>query len=259
LDLGTTTQAVGGFTVSAGTVSNGTISNVGNYEMTGGNVSADLAGASANLTKTGSGTVALSGNNTYGGTTTVSAGSLIINGDSSGATGVLEVASGAVLGGSGTIGGAVSVSGALAPGNSIGTLTVANDVTWNEGEAWVFELGGAGPSIASPGTSDLLAITGGNDFLQGTGSTFTFDFAGTGDFGWYKLVDWAGGSTTFDALDFEGVNLAGVYTSDFVIQDSALYVNVVPEPSTYALLAVGASLVGAHAVRRRRTRNRPAR
>jgi fibronectin-binding autotransporter adhesin len=227
--------------------------------MASGTVSAALTGATANLSKTGSGTLTLSGNNTYGGTTTVSAGSLIINGDSSGATGVLEVASGAVLGGSGTIGGAVSVSGTLAPGNSIGTLTVANDVTWNEGEAWVFELGGAGPSIANPGTSDLLAITGGNDFLRGTGSTFTFDFAGTGDFGWYKLVDWAGGSTTFDVMNFEGVNLAGVYTSEFSIQDNALYVNVVPEPSTYALLAVGASLVGAHAVRRRRHRNRPGR
>ena len=194
----------------------------------------------------------LSGNNTYGGTTTVSAGSLIVNGNQSTATGVLSVASGATLGGSGIIGGATTISGILAPGNSIGTLTVANDVTWNSGGSWVFELGAAGPSILSPGTSDLLAITDGNDFLKGTGGPFTFDFAGTGDFGWYKLVDWAGGSTTFDVLDFTGVNLSsGVYTSEFSIQDNALYVNVVPEPSTYALLALAASLVGVYSVRRR--------
>jgi hypothetical protein len=61
--------------------------------------------------------------------------------------------------------------------------------------------------------------------------------SGTGDFGWYKLVDWAGGATTFAALDFAGVNLGGVYTSEFAIQNDALYVNVVPEPSTYALPA----------------------
>jgi fibronectin-binding autotransporter adhesin len=204
------------------------------------------------VAKTNAGRWVLAGANTYSGTTTVSAGSLIVNGDQSGATGVLSVASGATLGGSGTIGGATTISGILAPGHSIGTLTVANDVTWNSGNSWVFELGAAGPSILSPGTSDLLAITGGNDFLKGTGGPFTFDFAGTGDFGCYKLVDWAGGSTTFDVLDFTGVNLSGVYTSEFSIQDNALYVNVVPEPSTYALLALAAAGLGAQVVRRRR-------
>jgi fibronectin-binding autotransporter adhesin len=205
------------------------------------------------LVKSGAGTLTLGGNNSYSGSTTVSAGSLIVNGNQSGATGVLTVAANAALGGSGTIGGPTTISGILAPGNSIGTLTVANDVTWNSGNSWVFELGAvAGPSILSPGSSDLLAITGGNDFLKGGVGPFTFDFAGTGDFGWYKLVDWAGGSTTFDVLDFTGVNLGGVYTSEFAIQDNALYVNVVPEPSTYALLALAAAGLGTHVVRRRR-------
>lgn len=210
-----------------------------------------ISGSGA-VTKSGAGSVTLTANNTYTGDTTVNAGSLIINGNQSSANGVLNVAAGATLGGSGTIGGATTISGVLAPGNSIGTLAVANDVTWNGGENWVFELGAAGPSIGSPGSSDLLAISGGNDFLKGTGSSFTFDFAGTGDVGWYKLVDWAGGTTTFDVAEFSGVNLASTYTSEFAIQDNALYVNVVPEPSTYALLAVAAAGFGAHVVRRRR-------
>jgi len=208
-------------------------------------------GGTGGLTKAGSGTLTLSGANAYTGTTIVSAGSLIVNGNQSAANGVLNVTSGATLGGSGVIGGATTISGVLAPGNSIGTLTVANDVTWNGGENWVFELGAAGPSIGSAGTSDLLAITGGNDFLQGSGTSWTFDFAGTGDFGWYKLVDWAGGTTTFDDLDFTGVNLAETYTSEFAIQNNALYVNVVPEPSTYALLLL-AAVAGAVTMRNRR-------
>jgi autotransporter-associated beta strand protein len=218
--------------------------------------SATLGGVISNggITKQGAAALVLNANNTYTGATTVSAGSLIVNGNQSAASGILTVSSGATLGGSGTIGGATTISGILAPGNSIGTLTVANDVTWNSGNNWVFELGAAGPTIGSPGASDLLAITGGNDFFKGTGAagSFTFDFAGTGDAGWYKLVDWAGGTTTFAANDFVGVNLGSVYSSEFTIQDNALYVNVVPEPSTYALLAVAAAGLGIHVVRRRR-------
>jgi autotransporter-associated beta strand protein len=253
--VGANSRVVNNNTSSAATVAgsitttNGQIGGSGNLTASGVISSATASG----FTKVGTGTVTLSGNNTYTGTTTVSAGSLIVNGNQSGATGVLTVAANATLGGSGTIGGPTTISGILAPGNSIGTLTVANDVTWNSGNSWVFELGAvAGPSILSPGSSDLLAITGGNDFLKGGVGPFTFDFAGTGDFGWYKLVDWAGGSTTFDVLDFTGVNLGGVYTSEFAIQDNALYVNVVPEPSTYALLALAAAGLGSHVIRRRR-------
>ncbi len=217
------------------------------------NVAWGIVGTEAGITKNGTGTLTLTGANTYTGATTVSAGSLIINGDQTSANGVLTVEAGATLGGSGTIGGATTISGILAPGNSIGTLTVANDVTWNAGENWVFELGAAGPSIGSPGTSDLLVITSGGDFLAGTGSGWTFDFAGTAtETGWYKLVDWTGGTTTFDAMDFTGVNLGGEFTSEFSIQDSALYVNVVPEPSTYALLALAGTGFGWHVLRRRR-------
>jgi autotransporter-associated beta strand protein len=241
----TAATVAGNITISQSTAE---IGGPGNLTL-GGAISGTLT--NSGFSKTGLGTLTLSGTNTYGGTTTVSNGALIVDGNNSG-TGVVNVSDGATLGGSGTIGGAVAISGILAPGNSIGTLTVANDVTWISDNNWVFELGAAGPSILTPGTSDLLAITGGNDFIKGSGGPFTFDFVGTGDFGWYKLVDWADGSTTFDVLDFAGVNLGGGYTSAFAIQDNALYVNVVPEPSAYALLALATAALGAHIIRRRR-------
>jgi fibronectin-binding autotransporter adhesin len=210
------------------------------------------------LTKTGSGILSLEGANSYNGPTTVSAGSLIVDGNQSSAIGSLNVAAGATLGGSGTIGGVTTISGVLSPGNiginsGIGTLTVSNNVTWNGGENWVFELGASGLQPGSPGTSDLLALTGAKQFIKGTGTSWTFDFANTGAIGWYKLVDWtAGTQTTFDSLDFQGTNLAGGYTGQFDIQGDALYVQVVPEPSTYALLGVSALACGAWFVRRRR-------
>lgn len=197
--------------------------------------------APVSLTKAGTGKWILSGNNIYTGNTTVTEGTLVINGNQSAATGLVTVAGGATLGGTGTLGGVATISGSLAPGNSIGTLTIANDVTWNAGNAWVFELGAAGAALAAPGTSDLLNITGaGSDFLKGTGSGWTFDFAGTGADGWYKLVDW-GGTTSFAVGDFTASNLTAGATGSFTIDGatSALYLQVIiPEPTSLALLGL---------------------
>lgn len=193
----------------------------------------------------------------YTGTVTVHAGTLLVNNTSGNGTGsgALTVNSGAILGGNGTIGAATTISGSLRPGNSIGTLTVANDVTWNSNDSWVFELGTAGATMLTSGTSDFLNITGGtSDFLKGTGTTFTFDFANGGQVGWYKLVDWAG-TTTFSVGDFAATNLASGLTGNFTLDagTSALYLNVIPEPSTWALFGAG---LAALAVYRRRKTNR---
>lgn len=199
------------------------------------------------FTKSGAGTLQLSnsGGNSYDGATNVTGGTLLVTNSTGSATGTgaVTIASGATLAGNGRIGGAVTVSGSVAPGNSsIDTLRVNNDVTWNAGNSWRFELGAAGSSITSPGTSDLLLITGGNDFLKGTGSSFTFDFLGTGSVGWYRLVDWGTGTTTFSLSDFVATNLPALHvgTFHFDTATSGLYLEVtlIPEPSLIGLAAL---------------------
>ncbi|MFM8494421.1 MAG: autotransporter-associated beta strand repeat-containing protein, partial [Planctomycetia bacterium] len=61
------------------------------------------------LVKTGAGSLTLTGSNTYTGPTFVSAGTLAIFGNQSAATGAVTVASGAALGGTGTVGGATTI------------------------------------------------------------------------------------------------------------------------------------------------------
>jgi fibronectin-binding autotransporter adhesin len=197
------------------------------------------AGGARGFTKLGSGSLELSNTNTYTGNTSVNAGKLIINGNISTSSPV-SVSSGATLGGSGGFGSA-SISGILAPGNGIGTITARGDVTWSANDAWVFELGSAVSTLALAGSGssiqDLLNITGaGSDFLKGSGSSFSFDFGNTGEVGFYKLVDWTG-SSNFVASDFLASNLnsglTGVFTVDS--ETSALYLNVIPEPDVAAL------------------------
>jgi fibronectin-binding autotransporter adhesin len=235
-----------------------------------GDVSQSGTGAILRVFKQGTGTWELGGTNSYTGDTQVNGGKLVIGASGSLAAasavsvsnagselvvngtigGALVVNSSTILSGSGTIASA-TIDGSLAPGNSIGTLDATGDVTWNYNDEWVFELGSAVSTLALAGsgnsTQDLLNITGG--FTKGTGSGFTFDFAGTGDNGFYKLVDWTT-STAFVDTDFQYVNLTGGKTASFIVDGgtSALYLNVVPEPRAALLGGIGVLML----LRRRR-------
>jgi len=126
-------------------------------------------GAPISLAKSGTGRLILAAANTYGGATTVSGGTLLLNGSLS--TGAVTVAN-ATLGGSGTINGPVTIqSGAtLAPGNSLGTLTINNNLTLAAGSTNVMELS------KNPKTNDLLNVTG---TLACGGNLLVTNLAGT--------------------------------------------------------------------------------
>jgi fibronectin-binding autotransporter adhesin len=113
-----------------------------------------------NLIKEGTFIQTLAGANTYTGTTAVNDGTLLINGNSGGATGAVSVNNTSTLGGSGTLGGNVTVAAAanLAPGASAGTLTITGNLDLSA------MAGGAGQLKyeldALAGTNDLIAVGG---------------------------------------------------------------------------------------------------
>ena len=152
------------------------------------------AGAILNVTRSGTGTQILTGANTYQGTTTVSSGGKLIVNNTSGSgtgTGTVSVTSapGSTLGGTGSISGAVTIGGNIAPGSVApdpltGTLTTgAVDLNGN----LVVEINGA--------SADKLVSTGAIDL---TGSTLL-------------VSELAGGFTAPSYVIAEGTSIVGTF------------------------------------------------
>ena len=120
-----------------------------------GGVLSTAGGNPVGIDKVGPVTWTLSGNNIYTGTTAVSEGTLLVNGNQGTASGLVTVASGATLGGTGTIGGnlASDAGSIIAPGASIGTLTTLAPVV----------IGGSLAIEVDATSSDRLTVGGSLD------------------------------------------------------------------------------------------------
>lgn len=153
-----------------------------------GTIEGGVAGGTS-LVKSGTGTLTLSGDNTYLGDTDIEAGTLVVNGSHSG-TGTTTVDSGATLGGSGSLAGAVTIAngGHLAPGTSPGTLSTG-DLTLNATSQLDYELDT--PDVVGGGVNDLVSVTG--DLVL-DGILNITDLGGFGD-GTYRLFDYTGSLT----------------------------------------------------------------
>ncbi len=118
-------------------------------------------GTAQTLTKTGAGTVTLNLPQTYfaGSATKINEGTINYNSAVEGTNLTVTVNSPGILGGTGTVGGAVTNNGTIAPGvasgTNIGTLTTNGNVTSGDNSNWAIELNGA--------LSDKLAVNGNID------------------------------------------------------------------------------------------------
>jgi len=211
-----------------------------------------ITGSTA-FTKSGAGTQVLSGNSSYTGATSVTAGTLIINGSNSASA---VTVSGGVLGGSGTVGAlTVQTGGTLAPGNSPGIINTG-DFSLNSGAVLAMELTGSNATpvagtnydqvnvngtVSLGGTLSLTLLGGYTHVLNSlffiinndAGDILSTTFAGLAQ---NSVIDLGGGNQfkigyTGDATANSGV---GSFTggNDVVLQ-------AIPEPQTWALVGVG--------------------
>jgi autotransporter-associated beta strand protein len=158
LDLAGFSSTAGAVTLTTGSIVNSggasTLS-AGSYTVQSGAVSAVLGGAISPMTKTGSGTVTLTGANTYGGATTVSGGILDVSATQTGA-GAFSVNDGAALGVDLTAAGQTLNTSSLTLGSATGASITLSLGTFGNTTAPVINTG----SLTLNGT-DVVNISGG--------------------------------------------------------------------------------------------------
>lgn len=234
-------NATSGRITGFGTLQAGSITNLGQLQLSGG--TSALHGSFVN--DTGSATL-LSGNSN---TTFYDAAEFKAGSELRVSAGSVATFFGAVLqrsGASFTGTGSKFFEGGLSIGDSPGAGSDAGSVTFGDGNLYLAEIGGTAPGSGF----DHYSVAGTLTF----GGTLTLvSWAGfTGQAGQrFDLFDWGLSSGSFASIDASGLLLA----PGTVLDTSRLYVDgsisVVPEPATWMAWLAGLAVLGALARRRR--------
>ena len=220
------TANLNGATSAITTLNGGTVNLGGStvLSVSNGTTSGAITGSGGSLTKTGGGTLTLSAANSYTGTTLVSSGTLLIDGNQTSATGTTTVAGGARIGGIGTIGGNLTLNAnAQFVLNLAAPLVVAGTVSLDNNF-----------SIASLVNADGSAI----DWSSVAETTYTLISNSSSTFS--NIQNWGYAN--------RATGLGGGREAYFAA--GSLDLHVVPEPATWALRAF--SLMTVMVLRRRR-------
>ncbi len=212
----------------------------------------DSALSATSVIKAGSGTWAVTGYNSYAGSTSVNAGTLVVNG---GIAGQVLVGSDAKLVGSGSIGGlTVASGGSVSAGDGVGTLTVDGfaalggnliaEISGNKNYDQLVvngtvTLGGTLTTVVASDfaakNADLLWIIR-NDGADALGGTFS---------------NYAQGDTVFSVGSIQyKIRYGADYATGSLTGGNDVALSAVPEPGTLALLVVAG--LAAWAIRPRR-------
>jgi len=204
------------------------------------------------LTKVGTGTLKLSGNNTFTGPTVVMDGKLVVSGAISG---IMEV-QGGILGGNGQFNGGIVVGpgGMVAPGESIGELLANGALTFGTASVYGLEID------AGAGTADRVSAV---NVTIGTGVSLTGQLLGPGaSFLGQQFTNLDNRSADPISGRFTDLPEGGVFdlgAARFAISyfggsgNDVTLTALIPEPGAASLAACGAALSALLRWRRRRS------
>jgi len=190
------------------------------------------------LTKIGAGSLTVSGGNTYTGTTTVSAGSLII-----------------AIGGAINTSSGITVSNGATINNASG-ITITPALTLEEGSALVTSAASSafGPTtfsftgnLSDGWTAIALTNTAGSGLIKGGAFTMTLSgitagtynlTSGSGFSGSFASMNINGNPLTASGSDWFGTNIGG-FNYTYTNAANQLLIGVYPEPAAWILTLIG--------------------
>jgi autotransporter-associated beta strand protein len=184
LDLNDQSQTLSAINGSGGSIDLGTGTLTVNSSTSNSTYGGSIVG-SGQVVKDGSETLTLTGGNTYSGNTTVTEGTFLVNGSANNTTVIVQ--SGAIAGGSGSVGGLIIESGGtVAPS---GSMEVVGNTSWNAGGNYDW-------STTTANTDEAVQTAAGSawDLIDG-GGTLTLSGAAPGAFN-LNLTSLTGGTTS---------------------------------------------------------------